>query len=185
MSSCRLTSADVIHSFWVPELGGKLDLLPDGVNTMVIEADEPGTYGGVCAEFCGLQHAKMRFLVVAQPRGGLRRLAGGPATAGRRAGRPKRPSVGRDVFEQHGCAGCHAVREATDRRGARSDVAGPDLTHVASRATLAAGTVENTTPTSTSFLGDPDAVKDGTSMPTAELSDAELADLVAYVESLE
>ena len=180
----KLTSADVIHSFWVPELGGKLDLLPDGVNTMVIEADEPGTYGGVCAEFCGLQHAKMRFLVVAEPRADFDAWL---ATQRQSAAEPSTEAAvrGRDVFEQHGCAGCHAVRDATDERGARTDVAGPDLTHVASRATLAAGTVDNTTDNLTAFLRDPDAVKDGTLMPTADLTDAELADLVAYVEGLE
>jgi cytochrome c oxidase subunit 2 len=182
----RLTSADVIHSFWAPELGGKLDLLPDGVNTLVIEADEPGTYGGVCAEFCGLQHTKMRFLVVAQPRADFdawlaaqRQPAAEPTTDA--------AARGRDVFRQHECARCHTVRESTDGTGARAD-GGPDLTHVASRATLAAGTVENTTANLTAFLRDPDEVKDGTTMPAAEqaeLSDAELADLVAYVESLQ
>jgi cytochrome c oxidase subunit 2 len=180
----RLTSADVIHSFWVPELSGKLDLLPDGVNTLVIEADEPGTYGGVCAEFCGLQHAKMRFLVVAQPRADFdawlaaqRQPAAEPTTA--EAGR------GQIVFQQHGCADCHAVREANDESAARADVAGPDLTHLASRTTLAASTVENTTANLTAFVADPDEVKDGTLMPTADLTDAELADLIAYLEDLE
>jgi cytochrome c oxidase subunit 2 len=180
----RLTSEDVIHSFWVPELSGKLDLLPDGVNTLVIEADDAGTYGGVCAEFCGLQHAEMRFRVVAQPRtefdawlAAQREPAAEPASDAARRGR--------DVFQQHGCAGCHVVREATGPLGTQSEGAGPDLTHAASRETLAAGTVDNTTANLTAFLADPDEIKDGTLMPTADLSEKELADLVAYMEGLE
>ena len=82
----RLTSADVIHSFWVPDLHGKLDALPDGINTLVIEADEPGVYGGECAEFCGLQHANMGMVVVAQPRARVRRLGRRPAGTRSRAG---------------------------------------------------------------------------------------------------
>ena len=180
----RLTSEDVIHSFWVPDLSGKLDLLPDGVNTLVIEADEPGTYGGVCAEFCGLQHANMRFLVIAEPRAEFDAWL---AAQRQPVAEPTTDAAlrGRDVFQQHGCAGCHVVREATGTLGTQSDDAGPDLTHVAGRQTLAAGTADNTTAGLTAFVADPDDVKDGTLMPTADLSDEELADLIAYLEGLE
>ena len=112
----HLTSADVIHSFWVPELHGKLDLLPDGTNRLVIEADEPGVYGGECAEFCGLQHANMGFLVVAQPPGRVRGLGGGAAAA-----RPPTPATaagtrGRDVFLDEGCGSCHMIARREHRR---------------------------------------------------------------------
>jgi cytochrome c oxidase subunit 2 len=179
----RLTSADVIHSFWVPELTGKLDLLPDGVNTLVIEADEAGVYGGTCAEFCGLQHANMRFLVVAQP---AREFEAWLSTQRAPAAEPATEAAGqgRDVFQQHGCTGCHTVTEAAGPLGAQTEGAGPDLTHLASRRTLAAGAVDNTTADLAAFVADPDDVKEGTLMPTAELTDDELGDLIAYLEGL-
>ena len=103
-----LTSADVIHSFWVPELHGKLDMLPDGPNTLVLEADEPGEYLGACAEFCGLQHANMGFLVIAQPRDEFDAwLAAQRQPAAEPAGEAARR--GREVFAAEGCAGCHDV----------------------------------------------------------------------------
>ena len=175
----ELTSADVIHSFWVPELAGKLDALPDGTNTLVIEANEPGEYRGQCAEFCGLQHAKMRILVIAQPASEFaawiadqRRPAASPATESAKRGE--------EVFLQSGCAACHSVRGT-----AAAGVAGPDLTHVASRRTLLAATTLNTPGDLARLLRDPDMVKEGIGMPAARLGDEELAALLAYLESLE
>jgi len=174
----RITSADVIHSFWVPELHGKLDGLPETTNTLTIEADEPGVYGGVCAEFCGIQHANMGFLVIADEPSdydawlaGQQRQPAEPATEAARRGEA--------LFAAESCARCHRIGDTT----ASED--GPDLTHVASRRTLAADTIENTTEQLTRWLRDPDAVKPGTTMPTPELSDEQIADLVAYVEGLE
>lgn len=174
----RLTSADVIHSFWVPEIGGKIDLLPDGVNTYVIQADEPGTYQGVCAEFCGLQHARMRFVAVAMPPDQFRMWA-------ERQGQPAPPPSGAaaerglDVFERE-CGECHTV-QGTAARGQK----GPDLTHLASRRTLGAGTLENTSENLRNWIEDPHRYKEGVEMPAVELDQAELDDLVAYLEGLE
>ena len=115
----RLTSADVIHSLWVPELHGKLDLLPETTNTLVLEADEPGIYGGECAEFCGLQHANMGFLVVAQPRDefdawlAAQRAPAAAPTSGQ-------AERGEQVFLDADCGSCHTIRgvsEAGDRPG--------------------------------------------------------------------
>jgi cytochrome c oxidase subunit II len=175
----RLTSADVIHSFWVPGLQGKLDVLPDGTNTLVIEADEAGVYGGECAEFCGLQHANMGMLVIAQPRlefdawvTAQQQPAAAPASETARRGQ--------QVFEDRDCAQCHTIRGV-----ATGGQTAPDLTHVASRRTLLSDTVENTTSNLTAFLRDPDAVKVGTGMPQPELSESDLRNLIAYLEGLE
>jgi len=177
-----LTSADVIHSFWVPELHGKLDMLPDGPNTLVLEADEPGEYLGACAEFCGLQHAKMNFLVIAQPRAEFDAWLGAqeqPAAepAGEVAAR------GRDVFAAEGCAGCHVIDGGPVATAGREP--GPDLTHVGSRRTLAADTIANTPELMAEWLRDPNEVKEGTTMPAPELTDDEVANLVAYLQGLQ
>jgi cytochrome c oxidase subunit 2 len=175
----RLTSADVIHSFWVPALAGKMDLLPDGTNTLVLEADEPGEHFSQCAEFCGLQHTKMALTVVAEPAerfgswlGERRAAAAEPSSeVGRR---------GRQVFLAAGCPSCHTVR-GTSAQGAK----GPDLTHVASRPTLGAGAVTNTRANLSQWVRNPHDMKPGVNMPAPELSADELDALVAYLVSLE
>ena len=174
----RLTSADVIHSFWVPELHGKLDLLPETTNTLVLEADEPGIYGGECAEFCGLQHANMGFLVIAQPREEFDAWL----AAQREPAAPGGPDAerGRQVFLDADCGTCHTIRDV-----AAADQPGPDLTHVASRRTLASDTLTNTTENLERWLRDPDAIKVGTTMPTPDLTAEQLGALVAYLEGLE
>ena len=163
----------------MPELHGKLDLLPDGTNTLVLEADEPGVYGGECAEFCGLEHAKMGFLVVAQPRAEFDEWL---AAQGRSAAPPTSPAAqrGQQVFVETGCGSCHTVDDVTE-----AERPGPDLTHVASRRTLAADTLPNTAENLRRWIGDPEAVKAGTTMPVPRLTDEQLADLVAYLEGLE
>ena len=175
----RLRSADVIHSFWVPPLAGKMDLLPERTNSMVIEADAPGHYQGQCAEFCGLQHANMRIEVIAEEPGDfaawLRRQAR-PAVAPAGAEAQK----GEGVFASLGCASCHTVR-GTDADGS----GGPDLTHLASRRPIGAGVIPLSSPSLTEWITSAHGVKRGTSMPEPELSDAEIAALVAYLESLE
>ncbi|MDQ3470728.1 MAG: cytochrome c oxidase subunit II [Actinomycetota bacterium] len=177
----RLISADVIHSFWVPALQGKLDMLPDGTNTLVIEADEPGEYMGACAEFCGVQHALMNFLVIAQP---PEEFAAWLEEQGAAAAEPASEAAqrGRALFVDEGCAACHTVAGVTSANEATTP--GPDLTHVASRRTLAADTIANTSEELARWLRDPDAVKPGTTMPAPELTDDELADLVAYLDGL-
>lgn len=175
----RLTSADVIHSFWVPALAGKIDLLPDGTNTLVLQADEPGEHKSTCAEFCGLQHYQMGLRVVAEPAGAFadwiesqREPALEPdgATAGR----------GRDLFMGSDCATCHTVRGTP----ADGDV-GPDLTHLASRQELGAGALPNTPMDLASWVANPHTVKEGVDMPAAGLSQEEIDAIVAYLGTLE
>jgi cytochrome c oxidase subunit 2 len=175
----QLRSADVIHSFWVPALGGKLDLLPDRTNTLVLEADEPGRHVNRCAEFCGLQHTLMGMDVVAEPPeafaawvGGRQAPAAEPAAADARRGR--------DVFAGRGdCASCHAVRGTT-----AAGTSGPDLTHVASRASLGAAAVPNTPEQRARWVSDPHTIKRGVAMPAPDLSAEELRDVLAYLEGL-
>lgn len=176
----RLISADVIHSFWAPELHGKLDLLPDGTNTLVLEADEPGIYGGECAEFCGIQHTNMGFVVVAQPPAEFAAWLEAQRTA---AAEPADEVArrGREVFLAEGCAQCHVIRGLTTDESAQP---GPDLTHLASRRTIASDTLDNTAANLTDWLRDPGQVKPGTTMPTPELSAEQIEQLVAYLEGL-
>lgn len=175
----QLTSADVIHSFWVPPLGGKLDALPEDVTTLVLEAGEPGEYRGECAEFCGLQHAKMGLLVVAEPEARFASWVAGRQVA---AVEPIEPAAvrGQEVFFRSGCASCHTIE------GTAATAAGdPDLTHLASRDTLGAVAVSNTSEHLAEWVADPHSIKSGVEMPATELSDQELDALVAYLETLE
>jgi cytochrome c oxidase subunit II len=170
-------SRDVIHSFWVPELHGKRDLIP-GITTQTwIQADKPGVYRGQCAEFCGHQHAKMAFTVVAHPVAEFqawlqqqRRPAVTPTDEARR---------GHDLFMSHTCVTCHTIRGT--QAGSR---VGPDLTHVASRQTIAAGTLPTTREHLTEWVRDPQSIKPGTRMPAIRLSEDDLRAVVAYLESL-
>lgn len=175
----RLLSADVIHSFWVPRLAGKLDLIPGKVNQLRIRADTPGEYRGQCAEYCGLQHAKMAFLVVAQPEEEFE------AWAARQALPAAEPADslaarGRDVFLSSGCAACHAIRGTP---AAVADL-GPDLTHLASRRTLAALAIPNNRGNLGGWIADPQAIKPGNLMPAVPLSGADLQALLHYLEGL-
>src|SRR5688572_19543998 len=175
----NVQSRDVIHSFWVPNLHGKRDLIPGIVTHTWIQADAPGVYRGQCAEFCGHQHSKMAFTVVAQPMGaflewiaGQRRPAAEPPDEASRRGR--------DVFLATTCATCHTVR-GTDA-GSR---VGPELTHVGSRRTIAAGTLPNTRDSFRRWVRDAQAIKPGSRMPAHHhLSEADLESVVSYLRSL-
>jgi cytochrome c oxidase subunit 2 len=174
----RLLSADVIHSFWVPDLQGKTDVLPGQANTMWLEATRAGRFDGVCAEFCGVQHAWMRLVVVAEPRSDFDRWRAAQAT-------PRRASAGAQaegerIFVTHVCAGCHTIRGT-----AATATVAPDLTHLASRSMLGAGVLPNKADTLRAWLADPSHYKPGVLMPNAGLSDAELDALVTYLGSLE
>lgn len=175
----RLTSADVVHSFWIPALAGKLDLLPERVNTLIVEASETGVFRGVCAEFCGLQHAKMNLLAVVDSaedheRWVERQLSPAAAPDDETAQR------GLDIFLDAGCVDCHAI---AGTEAAATE--GPDLTHVASRLWLGAGALENTRENLSSWVEDPHDAKPGVDMPEPELSAEDLHALVAYLETLE
>jgi cytochrome c oxidase subunit II len=177
----HLTSADVIHSFWFPELQGKLDMNPGGVNRLWLQADEPGVYRGQCAEFCGVQHAFMAMLLIAQTEEEfaawlerVRRPATAPGDAdGRR---------GLEVFLRAECAQCHAIRGVVPA-AATVDV-GPDLTHLGLRRTLAAATLANNRGNLAGWVLDPQAHKPGARMPRTLLEPEELRALVSYLEGL-
>jgi cytochrome c oxidase subunit II len=162
-------SDDVIHSFWVPQLNRKLDMLPEQVGRLLLYADEPGRYRGQCAEFCGLQHAHMGLLVFADPPATFRRWLAAeakPATGG-----------GAGLFVSK-CGSCHAIRGTA----ASSDV-GPDLTHVGSRTSLAAVTIPNSPARMREWIRDPQGVKPGNQMPAVRLTRTQLDRLVAYLEA--
>jgi cytochrome c oxidase subunit II len=175
----KAMSRDVIHSFWVPNLHGKRDLIPGQVTTTWIQGDRPGIYRGLCAEFCGHQHAHMAFAVVVEPAAKFkvwidhqRQNAGDPINDNERRGQ--------QVFLQSACATCHTIRGTS----AASRI-GPDLTHVGSRMTLAAGTVPNTAAHLAAWLHDPQAVKPGSRMPRVPLADSDRTALVAYLRGLQ
>lgn len=174
----ELTSRDVIHSFWVPNLHGKTDMVPGRRNTIWFEAAAPGEYRGQCAEFCGLQHAKMALIVMALPEADFEAWA----DAHRQPARvPDGPLAqrGAEVFAGSSCVMCHTVRGT----GAWGRVA-PDLTHIASRRTLAAGTLANTRGNLAAWILDPQHVKPGTFMPPTQLAADDLQALLAYLETL-
>jgi cytochrome c oxidase subunit 2 len=176
-----MVSEDVIHSFWVPKLGGKMDMIPGRTNRLKLQADRAGNYGGQCAEFCGGAHSLMGFVVVAhEPADWQRwldaRLAPAPAAA------PVSADVlrGRQLFMEVGCAACHRV-SGTAAQG----LSGPDLTHVGSRRSLGAGILPNNRVTMTGWIGDSQSIKPNNRMPAyRSLQAAELNALAAYMESL-
>ena len=171
-----LQSADVIHSFWIPQLAGKTDVIPGKTNRTWVEPRTPGTYVGQCAEFCGVQHAWMLLRVTVHPRDEFDRWV-----AAQRAAAADVPEVraGRDVFTSVACMSCHTVR-GTPANG----VFGPDLTHLMSRATLGAGVAPNTRENLRAWVNDPAALKPGALMPAMKLSDDQLDRLVAYLVTL-
>jgi cytochrome c oxidase subunit 2 len=162
-----LSSTDVIHSFWVPQLGGKMDMLPGRMQHLLLSADQPGVYRGQCAEFCGEQHALMALHVVAEtPEAFAAWLAGQAQPAVAMPGAPQ--ALGRAAFKAHRCDACHTVRGVTgDSR------LGPDLTHVGSRLHLAAGTLANTQQGRVQWLVHVQQVKPGARMPSYERLDAQ------------
>jgi cytochrome c oxidase subunit II len=174
-----LSAEDVIHSFWVPELHGKLDLVPGQTNEFWLQADQPGVYLGECAEFCGIQHAKMRFLVIAEPK---EQYDAWLAAQQLPASEPTDSLAlrGQDIFLNSTCITCHTVAgtEATGNLG-------PDLTHLASRRTLAAATVPNNHGNLGGWIADPQHLKPGNHMPPTELTGSELQALLAYLATLE
>jgi cytochrome c oxidase subunit 2 len=172
----RLLSADVMHSFWVPQLAGKTDVIPNHPNETWIEPQRPGLYVGQCAQFCGIEHAKMLLRVYVDT---PQQFAAWVKDQQQPGVQDSQVAAGRQVFETHACTNCHAVAgtAATGRFG-------PDLTHLASRATIASGAVPNTPDNLREWIKDPDHFKQGVLMPAMQLNDSEIDELVAYLDSL-
>ncbi|HET7481425.1 MAG TPA: cytochrome c oxidase subunit II [Actinomycetota bacterium] len=173
-----LNGEDVIHSFWVPRLAGKQDVVPGRTNQLTIEAPHPGVYYGQCTEYCGLSHANMRIRVIADSPSDFDAWL---AEQQQPAETPTDPTAaeGQKVFLQGPCINCHAI-EGTDAQAR----VGPDLTHFASRQWFAGAMFENTPENVSAWLADPPAVKPGSKMPDYGLSSDDIQKLVAYLESL-
>ncbi len=173
-----LEAQDVIHSFWAPNLGGKKDLIPGYTQSMWFQADTAGDYRAQCAEFCGLQHAKMALHVIAEPPERYRQWV-----ASQRA--PAKTPVdsvadrGREVFLTGQCAMCHTITGTS-----AASRAGPDLTHLASRRTIGAGTLPNTRGALAGWIVDPQRIKPGAHMPANQLAPQDLEALLTYLQSL-
>ena len=173
-----LDSDNVIHSFWVPQLGGKVDLIPGQHNLWRVKATKAGVCRGECAEYCGLQHAKMNFLVIAQP------AAEFDQWVVRHQNPPAGPSdeltaAGQAIFMREPCAGCHTIRGTT-----ANGTIGPDLTDIGSRRTLGANTVPNTDAYLGGWIIDSQSIKPGNLMPPIPMSSNDLHALLAYLRSL-
>lgn len=170
-----LAAADVVHSFWIPGLAGKVDMIPGRTNTLVVKATRPGVFRGVCAEFCGLSHARMAFDVVAME----------PVAFDRWLVDTAKPAVvtasgGQELFSDFGCGGCHAVR-GSEANG----LIGPDLTHFGSRRSFGAGTLPISNEAVAAFIRDPKQLKPGVHMPAfGNMSASDARALASYLEAL-
>lgn len=188
-------NAEVIHSFWLPRLGGAQDMIPGHTNFLRISADEPGRFQGQCKEFCGLSHANMRIVAyshtqedfdawVEEQNAPAAENAGGDASAGQEIFTENfdvRSTVVEEGADAYACASCHAIQPGLEAQPR----IGPNLTHFASRSTFAGGTFENNAENIAAWLRDPHAVRAGSKMPALDLSEDEINDLVAYLQSLE
>jgi cytochrome c oxidase subunit 2 len=174
----QVDSADVIHSFWVPQLGPKMDMIRGHPNLTWLQADQAGTYEGACSQFCGDQHAWMRFIVVAEPESQFNAWLAHQAQPGEIPA-SETARAGKTFFFAQTCANCHTIAG----NGARM-YAGPDLTHIASRSQLAAGLMDNTRQNLARWLKNPQQVKPGCLMPNFSLKDEQVDQLVAYLEGL-
>jgi len=171
-----LLSADTLHSFWVPRLAGKTDLIPNHPNTMWIDPHETGLYLGQCAQYCGTQHAKMLLRVYVQPRAEFDRWI---QEQQQQAVTNEAVSEGRQIFESTACVNCHTV--SGTRANGRF---GPDLTHLMSRDTIASGVADNTPENLRQWIENPDAIKPGARMPAMGLGARQVEAVVAYLATL-
>jgi cytochrome c oxidase subunit II len=171
-----LEGPDVIHSFWVPQLGGKRDVVPGRLNHISLTPERAGEYWGQCAEFCGASHANMRLRVIVEDPAAFDRWVAAQKTA------PPEPAdaaaEGKAVFARSACVGCHTIR------GVSAGVLGPDLTHFGSRALFGAGLWPNTVDNVVAWVRDPPALKPGSKMPNLHLSETDARALAAYLTSL-
>lgn len=175
----RLTSDNVIHSFWVPELGKKVDLIPGRTNTITLDPKREGVYRGVCAEYCGLQHTRMAFHLVVQSQEDYQSWKAHQA----KEAQPPKDALsqrGAEVFKEAACYACHTIRGLSSFREL-----GPDLTHLMSRRALAAATIPNNKGHLSGWIADPQAIKPGAIMPGMEMSSKDFEALIHYLNGLE
>ena len=170
-----LDTDDVIHSFWVPPLAGKIDMIPGRVNHLVFRAERAGVYRGQCAEYCGAQHAFMAFYVIAHEPGGYEQWIERESRSAPGAADPRGPAV----FEAAGCGSCHTVRGT-----AAAGRLGPDLTHLSSRISLGAGMFDMNRGTLAGWIANSQGMKPGNLMPPTRVSPGDLQALVDYLEGL-
>jgi cytochrome c oxidase subunit II len=175
----RMTAVDVLHSFWIPQMGGKRDLIPNRITELVFTPYEPGVYLGQCAEFCGESHALMKMRLIAHEPEDFERWLRNEA---RPAVEPldSAVAIGQQLVAGGVCAGCHIVRGT----GAQFGRTGPDLTHLARRSTIAGGILENNAENLTAWIDNAPALKPGARMPPMGLSQQEIAYIVAYLQTL-
>jgi cytochrome c oxidase subunit 2 len=174
----RVATRDVIHSLWIPNLNGKRDLIPGRVNKIVVQADRAGVFRAQCAEYCGMQHAHMALVVVAEDAAKFENWKTHQQTS---ANEPVSQAQihGREIFLSLPCSNCHSI-VGTDAYA----TLGPDLTHIASRPTLGAGQIMNTKGSLAGWIVNASAIKPGTMMPPNQIDGADLQDLLAYLENL-
>jgi cytochrome c oxidase subunit 2 len=172
----RLVGWDVIHSFWVPQIAAKRDVIPGRLNTITFTADTPGTYWGQCAEYCGTSHANMMLRLIVDPPEVFERWVQGELAP---AAEPAGPAAeGKAIYTASACVGCHTIK------GVSTGLLGPDLTHFGRRTTLAAGMFPSGHPVLTAWLKDPQALKPGAKMPNLGLTDTQASALATYLLSL-
>jgi cytochrome c oxidase subunit 2 len=176
----KLLSADTDHSFWIPQLGGKTDLIPNHPNTMWMDPRRTGVFLGQCAQYCGTQHGKMLLRVTVDSAEDFDAWVRGQQEVPDTTGGDETTLPGKRIFETTACINCHAIR-GTVANGRY----GPDLTHFMSRKTLASGAAANTTDNLRVWIENPEAIKPGSLMPAMKLNDADLAALVRYMGTLQ
>jgi cytochrome c oxidase subunit 2 len=174
----ELSSVDVIHSFWAPALGGKRDVIPGHINRIVLRPDSVGVFLGQCAEFCGASHANMRLRVMVDSDSGFRAWVAGQQAGAAAVPKGSPADHGQQAFMRYGCIGCHTMGTMSNAK------VGPVLTHVGSRSTIAGGIFPNDSTHLARWIADPPGVKPGAIMPNMHVPPAELAALVAYLQSM-
>jgi cytochrome c oxidase subunit 2 len=175
-----LRTDDVVHSFWVPQLAGKVDMVPDHANHLRVKVLKAGVYRGFCAEYCGIQHARMDFIVIAEPRADFERWLARRASSAGAQPASELAAQGERVFMRESCAGCHTVK-GTEAQGTY----GPELSDIGARDWLGAITVRNTPENMRQWITDSQEIKPGNLMPRIPMSDDDVKAVVAYLEGLE
>jgi cytochrome c oxidase subunit 2 len=176
----RLESADVIHDWWVPQLGRKMDAVSGHPNFLWLEADSPGFYSGTCAEYCGAEHAWMRIGVIAEAEPAFEHWAQHQLEMPSQLPAGSDAAQGSELFQQLTCGNCHTIAGSSSQGRI-----GPDLTHIGGRLTLAAGRFQNTPANLGRWLANPQAIKPDSHMPNFQLTDSQVRQLTAYLETLQ